>query len=535
MRKCVVFYGTLAVFLFTAVNCAKRGSPTGGDKDTTPPEIVKADPPNNSVNFDKKRIRIYFNEYVVLKDVQKQLIISPPLKQHPEITPQGSASKFIDIKISDTLAPNTTYVFNFGQSITDNNEGNPYHFFSYVFSTGSYIDSLSVSGTVKDALKRNTDDFVSVMLYRVDSTFTDSVIYKKPPTYITSTLDSATTFTLTNLRAGTYMLAAMKDMDNNYVFNRKTDKIAFKKEFIEVPTDSVYELKLFGETPDYRAAKPVQASGNRIIFGYEGAADSISIALLSPAPEDFKYRIVKDREKDSLYYWFSDIKADSLLFGVAHKKQVDTFSVKMKAPAKDTLTLEAASRGNLSLKDPFVINANIPLVSVNGSNMKLINKDSAAVAFTAILDSVKNHCRIVWNVQPNERYKLELLPGAITDFFGHVNDTLRYSLTTKSLADYGNVRITLRNAEDFPVLVQLVTETDAVADEIYAPEPREVFDFRNLDPAKYYIRVIFDTNKNGKWDPGNYLQKKQPERVSYYPAAIDVRANWELEQVFSLK
>ena len=535
MRKRIVFYGISAGLLFLAVNCAKRGSPTGGDKDITPPKIVKAEPPNNSINFNKKKIRIYFDEYVVLKDIQKQLIISPPLKQFPEITPQGSASKYIDIKISDTLASNTTYVFNFGQSITDNNEGNPYNFFSYVFSTGSYIDSLSVSGTIKDALKRKADDFVSVMLYRVDSTFTDSIIYKKPPTYITNTLDSTTAFTLTNLRAGRYMLAAMKDISNNYLFNQKTDKIAFKKEFIDVPADSVYELKLFKEIPDYRPAKPSLAAKNRIIFGYEGTADSIKITLLSPTPEDFKYRMVKDREKDSLYYWFSDIKADSLLFKMSNKKQTDTFTVKMRPLAKDSLLLDAGTRGSLSLKETFGINANIPLVKLSNDKMKLINKDSLAVTFTIALDTIKNQCRILWDVQPDEQYKMELLPGAITDLFGNVNDTLNYTINTKSLADYGNVRVSLKNVSTYPVLVQLVTEKDDVIDEIYAPEPREIYDFRNLDPAKYHIRVIFDDNKNGKWDPGNFLKKIQPEKVSYYPSVIDVRANWELEQVFTLK
>ena len=334
MKRRIVFYGILTGLFLLAVNCAKRGNPTGGAKDTTPPEVVRADPPNESVNFDKNKIRIYFNEYIVLKNVQKQLIISPPLKQLPEITPQGGASKFIDIKINDTLAPNTTYVFNFGQSITDNNEGNPYNFFSYVFSTGSYIDSLTVSGTIKDAINRKADDFVSVMLYQIDSTYNDSIIYKKPPTYITNTLDSTTAFTLTNLRAGTYMLAAMKDVANNYVFDQKTDKIAFKKEFIAVPSDSIYEMTLFKEIPNYRLAKPVQTSGNRIIFGYEGEADSINIALLSPTPQNFRSQILKDREKDSLYYWFSDIEADSLLFKVTHKKTVGHTYGNAKSPGE---------------------------------------------------------------------------------------------------------------------------------------------------------------------------------------------------------
>ncbi len=534
MKKQVVFYGILVSLLFVAINCAKRGTPTGGEKDTTPPQLVRAEPPNNSINFNKDKIRIYFDEYVVLKNIQKQLIISPPLKQLPEITPQGGASKFIDIKINDTLQPNTTYVFNFGQSITDNNEGNPYNFFSYIFSTGSYIDSLSVSGTIKDAINREADDFVSVMLYQVDSTFNDSIIYKKPPTYITNTLDSTTAFTLTNLRSGKYMLVAMKDVSNNYLFNQKTDKIAFKKEFITVPTDSLYELKLFKEIPDYKASKPTLAAKNRIIFGYEGNADSLNIALLSPAPPDFKYKILKDREKDTLNYWFTKIEADSLLFKVSNRRQIDTFTVKIKELYNDSLVLSTNTSGNLSLKEPFGIYANIPIETIENNKITLINKDSAAVDFTSAIDKTKNQARLLWDVQPNERYKINLFPGAITDFFGNINDTLSYALSTRSLADYGNIRVTLRNVETYPILVQLIKEQGEVVDEIYATESRKNYSFRNLDPAKYYVRVIFDDNKNGKWDPGNYLKKIQPERVSYYPTVIDVRANWELEETFTL-
>ncbi|MEL6988848.1 MAG: Ig-like domain-containing protein, partial [Bacteroidota bacterium] len=185
------------------VNCAKRGSPTGGPQDSIPPSFVKAVPPNYTTSFDKEEIRIYFDEYIKLKDYQKQLIISPPLK-NSIISPQGSASKYISITITDTLAPNTTYVFNFGQSIQDNNEGNPFSSFKYVMSTGEYIDSLTVKGSIIDELEDKPDNFVSVMLYAVDSTLNDSIVFKEPPRYVTNTLDSLTTFEITNIEEGEY-------------------------------------------------------------------------------------------------------------------------------------------------------------------------------------------------------------------------------------------------------------------------------------------------------------------------------------------
>jgi hypothetical protein len=121
----------------------------------------------------------------------------------PEIYPMGSVSKDVRIKIIDTLLENTTYTINFGNSIVDNTEGNPLPFFKYIFSTGSYVDSLSVQGSIKDAFNRKTDEFISVMLYEVDSTYNDSVVFNKMPTYISYTQDTLNTFSVENMKEGT--------------------------------------------------------------------------------------------------------------------------------------------------------------------------------------------------------------------------------------------------------------------------------------------------------------------------------------------
>ena len=239
MRSKIIRFFLYTALVINLINCAKKGSPTGGEKDITPPVVVSTVPDQFTTNFTNKEIRINFDEYIKLKDLQKQLIVSPPLEYIPEVTPQGGASKYLKVKILDTLAENTTYVLNFGQSVTDNNEGNPYPFLNYVFSTGDYIDSLTVNGFITDAVKNKPEQFVSVMLYKVDTTFTDSILYKKKPTYITNTLDSATTFQLPYLKEGRYMLVAMKDVANNYLFDQKADKIGFISDFIDVPTDSV--------------------------------------------------------------------------------------------------------------------------------------------------------------------------------------------------------------------------------------------------------------------------------------------------------
>ncbi|MBC9795466.1 Ig-like domain-containing protein [Sinomicrobium weinanense] len=537
MREKAINTGLFLFLFLTLLNCAKRGTPTGGEKDITPPKMISAEPDTSSINFKGKRIRIYFDEYIKLKDIQKQLIISPPMKTTPQIMPQGTAGKYVDIKIVDTLKENTTYVFNFGQSIVDNNEENPYSFFKYVFSTGDYVDSLTVNGYVTDAIQKKPDDFVSVLLYEIDSTYNDSIVYKKLPTYITNTLDSTSTFQISNIKAGKYMLIGLKDNSGTNTYAPKTDKIAFISDFIEVPTDSVYRLNLFQSNSYYRSARPVLAAKNRIIFGYEGNGDSINIDMLYPTPPpDYKYRILKDKEKDTLHYWFTGVEADSLIFQITNPPVMvrDTFTVKIKELYNDTLALSAAQKGDLSFKKPFAISSTTPITAVTKERITILNKDSVPVDFNPEIDEKENLLHLKWEVLPNENYLVTLLPEAIEDMFGEHNDTVSYALRTKSFADYGNLRITLPNADSFPLIIQLTTEKGEVKDEIYATEAREYYEFDNLNPGKYLLRVIFDENKNRKWDTGNYLDHLQPERVSHLPDVLNIKANWDMEQEFIL-
>ena len=241
----------VALLLFS--NCAKKGAPSGGPKDSIPPMIVRSNPENYTTHFSGDEIRIYFDEYIKLKDLQQNLIISPPLEYQPVITPLGT-SKVLKIKILDTLKPNTTYSFNFGKSIVDNNEENEFDYFKYIFSTGSYIDSLTVKGKIADALLAQPDKRTIVMLYERTETFSDSIIYTEKPTYITTTKDSTQTFELNNLKEGSYLLIALQEETSNYTFEPKEDKIGFINETVLTPNDSSYTLSLFKEIPIYNIA-----------------------------------------------------------------------------------------------------------------------------------------------------------------------------------------------------------------------------------------------------------------------------------------
>ena len=165
------------------MSCARRSSPTGGLKDSIPPELLRAYPKMNSTFFDKDEIELVFDEYIKIKDLGRQLIISPPIeKSYYKIKPPESVvSKKIEIELLDSLDENTTYTFNFGNSIADNNEDNLLPFFYYAFSTGPVLDSLQIRGKINDALEKDTESFISVYLYPADSTFKDSSIFLKKP------------------------------------------------------------------------------------------------------------------------------------------------------------------------------------------------------------------------------------------------------------------------------------------------------------------------------------------------------------------
>ena len=512
--------------------CAKRGTPTGGPKDTTPPQLVRAEPENFTVNFKAEKIRLYFDELIKLQDVQNQLIVSPPLKYPPELKPQGTPGKYVEIIIKDTLKENTTYTLNFGQSITDNNEGNPNSFFTYVFSTGSYLDSLTLTGAVKDAFNRTADEYISVMLYERDTAFNDSTIYKTPPLYIANTSDSVPIFNLRNLKAGNYALLGLKDVNKNNLFDQRQDKIAFLEDTITLPTDSVYLLNLFRELPDYNVSVPSYVAKNHILFGYQGNHEDIEIASLTELPDSVRTVILKEREKDTLNYWLTPTDLDSILFTVSNTalEQVDTFTVKTRKLPLDSLQISPSKSGRFNFEDTFSLLANTPIATVDTTKIGFF-LDSLPAPYQYTLDSLGNKVDFEFAVEPNLRYSMFLLPGAITDFFGIQNDSLNYNLSVGSYADYGNLRLRLGGTVKYPVVIQLTDETGEVKREQVASESR-LFEFNNLDPARYIIRVIFDENGNGKWDTGNYLQKIQPEKVSYYPDVIDVRANWELEQNF---
>ncbi|GAB5398632.1 MAG: Ig-like domain-containing protein [Aureisphaera sp.] len=501
--------------------------------------IIKSNPENYTTLFDGNEIRIYFDEYIKLKDLQQNLIISPPLKYQPEITPL-STSKVLKIKILDTLRENTTYSFNFGKSIVDNNEENSFDYFKYVFSTGDFIDSLTVKGTVKDALLLKSEDPVTVMLYERNENFGDSIVYKEKPTYITTTRDTTYAFEITNIKEADFLMVALQESLNDYIFQPKTDKIGYLEEVVSTPTDSSYLIKMFKELPEYRMARPKYPSKQRIMFGYEGNVDSLAINPLFTAPEGYEYTTYWESRTDTLNYFFKpsfDLEVtDTLLFMANNRGQLDTLTVVMKDLYQDSLKISKLSPGTLILRDSVQLKGNNPLVDFDVEKVTVLDKDSTQIPVTTYIDTQYNVASMIFDKQEDQLYNIQILPEAFTDFYGNKSlDTLGYNFRTQTEADYGTITFTLQNANSFPILVELVDTKFKVIRKNYvtsAEDPPSFFDY--LEPDNYYIRIIYDMNSNGKWDTGNYLQKLQPEEVIYYPKPIEVRANWSLPETFIL-
>ena len=518
--------------------CAKRGVITGGPKDSIPPIMISSSPKNMSTNFTGNEIRINFDEYIKIKDINKQLIISPPMETQPAIIPMGSASKYISIKIKDTLKPNTTYSFNFGQSITDNNEGNPYSQFKFIFSTGPYVDSLTVVGRIKDAYSGKTDNFVNVMLYEANETFNDSTIYKEKPRYVTNTLDSMVNYSLENLKEGRYYIVALKEKSSNYKFDPGYDKIAFLKDPITIPTDTVYQLTLFKEQRPFKALKPSQASSNRYFAGYEGDYRGVTVDVKNAATNEAISTVAtKVPEKDSLQIWTPrNIKtvADSLIVSVKKNDSIKEFIVKTKEmKAADSLAIDAVQKGTLHFRDKFAIKASTPVVAIDSTKMSIINKDSVAVPFKTAYNILEQKLEFDFEKEEDQKYELTLLPGALKDFYEKENDTLSFKFSTRLYNDYGNLRVTLQNARSFPLILEVLNEKEDIIATYYS-EGETYITFDNLEPNNFLLRVIYDDNKNKEWDSGNYLEKRQPEEVIYLPKPVMVKPFWDVEETFNL-
>jgi hypothetical protein len=340
LNKSIYIY--IIAGLFIAPGCAKVGSPTGGPKDITPPKIVESKPGNYSTNFSSKRIEITFDEFVQLKNIYNELIISPPLKERPENKLKG---KSLVVDLNNELKENTTYTLNFGNAIADNNEGNVLANFEFVISTGDYVDSLSVTGKLVNAFNLKPEkDPVFIMLHE---NLKDSAPYFEIPSYIGKTNKDGT-FAINNIKADTFRIFALKDANLNLLFDAN-EKIAF------VDSSFVISPELIETTCYYLADSLLPADSTAADLKLRGfAIDSITgdtlkveeklkyalhVNLFLFQEENiYQYLIAKEREtREKLVFAFKRPLYDSLVIEPLNFDYGRDWFIKEKSVNNDTI------------------------------------------------------------------------------------------------------------------------------------------------------------------------------------------------------
>ncbi|MES2286599.1 MAG: Ig-like domain-containing protein [Bacteroidota bacterium] len=549
-------------------SCAQVVAPGGGIKDITPPKVVKYIPDSASLNFRSKSIVVFFDEFIQLKDLNSQLIISPPLENSPDIKVKNKTLT-IDFDKDESLKPNTTYSISFGNALQDIHENNPIDNFKYIFSTGSFIDSVVVKGKIESAFDHKADKGVLVMLY---TDFSDSVIYKKKPDYFAKTKEDGT-FQINNIRANKYKLLVLKDANANYKYDSENESVGFIDALVDVSEKKNILISVFQEPVKKLFLKKTSYNSfGKIIFIFNKPADSIRIQPLNQIFNDKDIFLDYSKNKDTLNYWFRKDDKDSIILQVKNGYRIiDTVEFKIikkedalkgrRSPLKLVVVNSPAGNQNVDLNSEFKIVFNNPLEILKGQNEKL-NFIEDTISYKSIKPltfhysySDRNELQIgYWGcdeviedannpgtmivspcfisppkLKENTNYHLFIPPGTFTDIFGLQNDSIKIDFKTREEKFYGTLKLRL----DIPVtagnyIVQLLDEKESIVRVSNINKPETLF-YEYLYPKKYKLKIIFDDNANYKWDTGNLLQKLQPEKVIYNAEPVNTRPNWDLE------
>ncbi|CAL1520947.1 hypothetical protein MMC2321_04737 [Chitinophaga sp. MM2321] len=461
--------------------CANIVPPSGGPRDSLPPVLLAVNPKDSSLHFKSKKVSFVFDEYVELDNVNDKLIVSPTLKRTPVVLAKLHT---VTMEIRDTLQENTTYTFNFADAIRDINERNIVLDFQYVVSTGDYLDSLQVTGHLINAESGRMDSNVAVMLYRGHE---DSIVTKEKPVYYAKTKGDGS-FRFKNIAPGTYKIFALKEEDRDLQYNQPTELIAF----VEAPI-VLKETNL--------------ADVNMLLFM---ETDS----TIKPPPEPIDSADIEEIPEEK-------------------KKKLPKLQV--------TPTLEG---GMQELPSPMRLTFNLPLRTLDSARM-ILGEDSTftPVTFTSNMDSTHTKLSLDYPWKEGMPYRLVIPKDAATDTAGQQlakPDTI--SFKTKKSSDYAIFGVTLKvsdstlhaiDNDSMHYVIQLVQDkTIKYSGEAINGSWLQKF----ITPGEYEVRVLLDTNGNGKWDRGVYFKnpKKQPERVILLPGKQNLKAYWSVKPTIEI-
>lgn len=469
MKK-VLYFAAMLFFTYRLVvfttGCAQIIPPTGGPRDSIPPVMLSATPKDSTLHFKGNKIVLTFNEYIQLERPEEQLVVSPV----PKVSPIVEAKlKEVTIRIKDTLEENTTYSINFGKSLKDLNEGNPYKNFTYLFSTGSHLDSSILSGKVIIAATGRPDSTLIAMLYR---NFDDSAVMKERPRYF-ARLDSLGRFTFSNIAPGRYNIFALKDVGGQKMYMRNSDLFAFYDSIITVGNNNLHPvLYAFAEEPEEKKS---------------GSASSTS---------GKKGSTLKKEKKLS-------------------------FATNLESGQQDLLS-------NLELRfSDSLVQFNDSLLHFTDTTYTLIKGYSITRDTTGKVVSLK----YPWKEEQEFRLILEKeIAKDSSGFELAKSDTLKFK--TKAKADYGALKLRLRNLDTAWHIVLLFYKGDKIGETI--PANFKEINIPLFHTGDYEIRILYDKNNNLKWDPGNYMQHRQPEKIVADNKKYNIRANWDNEITIEL-
>ena len=520
------------IVLFEAAisSCASRSSPTGGPRDTIAPNLDTSFPANLSTNFNATSIELIFDEYISLKNPNQQIIISPPLKTQPDIDLKG---KRVIIGLKDTLLENTTYTISFGSAITDFTEGNINKGFKYIFSTGTFIDSLKFKGHIVNSTSNESEAELFVALYEVSDTSSnnDSLAFKNIPTYYTFT-DESGHFEMDYLKNGSFILLAFDDPQADFKLNGNEQKVAFASSYIQT-SDAEADIDIFSFPPTekFRYFGGRHKGSGRIQFGFNMVPVNFSLKKFG---DTTSLKVFPNETGDSLTYWFKPLEdVDSLTFLVsAEDMEVDTTVIYLREYDKPKLSLKYFSQ-QLKAGDTAIIISSTPLVGLDTNSFTLTtSKDTS----TPVFYSQPNPFLIkIQTPSPKlGNFSVMALRKAANGINGSVNDSTRIDFKRLKGEDLGNLDFkVIANTQLALILEILDARGEVLLTQSFTDST--VIKMSSYIPGKYSARLIMDKNEDGEWTTGNFFEKRQPERVIRYQEEIEIRANWDLELEWNVR
>ncbi|MES2376945.1 MAG: Ig-like domain-containing protein [Bacteroidota bacterium] len=527
-----VFIGSLLV-----LGCAVQQRPQGGPRDTQPPKLLLATPANLTHNFKAKEIRLDFDEYFKLVNQFQEITLFPvPEKKLPDYKISG---KSLIIQLKDTLLKNTTYVFNFGKGIQDVNESNQLKNFTYVFSTGDHIDSLSVTGTVTNNQTQLKEKDAIVMLFTLKQ---DSLLFGKKKPSLYTTTDSAGNFKLGNLKEGVYKLYALKEQSGDKIYNNDNELIAFSTNLINLTRDTAnVRLKLFKQTPTKVrfVDRKFQGDGS-MLFTLNKPLTKPSLKIIYPPGLDEQKIVDFSKTGDTATVYSKNMDFDSIRVAFYdNDKPVDTTSI--RKGRKESFTKNVAFRygvdANSQLRPgaDLKIYANVPIESFEPSLITL-KEDSNQVNYTLVKDTgTAKRFTLKYRFKPKSGYLLEIGESAFTTIYGDKNtkkQTKSFSVSKPENFSNLTLKVNVPDTTKMYVVELLDAGKNVLRSDVITKKTTLVY--RNYYVGKFSLRVVYDGNRNGKWDSGSIKDRRQPENIWVYEKEFVLRPNWEMEEAVEI-